>query len=56
MRLGGPVFYSGTDPEEYALAHVRKGYRAGVCPEYLTLEKTAEIKAFRESIWMCATV
>jgi sugar phosphate isomerase/epimerase len=32
MRLGGPVFIGGGDPEEFALAHVKKGYRAAYCP------------------------
>jgi sugar phosphate isomerase/epimerase len=49
MRLGGPVFVTGRNPEEYALAHVKKGYKAGLCPDYLTLDKPEEVKAFKES-------
>jgi len=47
MRLGGYVFYNGTDPEEYALAHVKKGFGAAICPEWVTLDKPAELKAFK---------
>ena len=36
MRLGGPVFYQGTDPQAFALAHLEKGYRAAYCPGNLT--------------------
>ena len=36
MRLGGSVFYNGTDPEEFALAHVEKGYGAAICPWWLS--------------------
>lgn len=49
MRLGGPVFYTGTDPEEYALAHVEKGYKSGLCPDYLSLDRPEEITALRDS-------
>lgn len=49
MRLGGPIFYNGRDPEELALAHVKKGYKAALCPDYLTIDRPDEIEAFRES-------
>jgi len=49
MRLGGPVFYNGRDPEEYALAHIKKGYKAGLCPDFLSLDRPDEIEAFMES-------
>ena len=47
MRLGGAVFYNGKDPEEYALAHVAKGFKAAVCPWWLqnTPEETEAFKA-----------
>lgn len=48
MRLGGNVFYQGTNPEEYALAHVKKGFGAALCPDWLTLEKPAEIEEFKQ--------
>lgn len=46
MRLGGAVFYNGKDPEEYALAHVAKGFKAAVCPWWLqnTPEETEAFK------------
>ncbi|MBQ8633040.1 MAG: sugar phosphate isomerase/epimerase, partial [Lachnospiraceae bacterium] len=47
MRLGGTVFYKGTDPEEYALAHVAKGFKAAVCPWWLPADKPEEIEAFK---------
>lgn len=50
MRLGGPVFYRGNNPEEFALAHVKKGYRAAYCPEGLTCEDTEQIQAYREAL------
>ena len=48
MRLGGSVFYNGTDPEEFALAHVEKGYGAAICPWWLSLERPGELKEFRK--------
>lgn len=50
MRLGGAVFYNGTDPEEYALAHVAKGFGAALCPWWLSLDKPAEIEAFKRAM------
>lgn len=50
MRLGGTVFYEGTDPEEYALAHVKKGFAAALCPDWLSLDKPAEIDEFKRAM------
>lgn len=50
MRLGGTVFYNGKDPEEYALAHVAKGFKAAVCPWWLPADKPEEIEAFKEAM------
>ena len=50
MRLGGTVFYNGTDPEEYALAHVKKGFRAAVCPWWLSVERPEEVEAFKQAM------
>lgn len=47
MRLGAGVFYHGTDPEQYALAHVEKGYGAALCPEWLSLERPKELQNFK---------
>jgi len=49
MRLGAPVFYNGRDPEEFALAHLNKGYKAGLCPDYLTVDRPEEIEAYKAS-------
>ena len=50
MRLGGYVFVKGNDPEEYALAHVRKGFGAALCPDFISLERPTELKAFRDAM------
>ena len=50
MRLGGNVFYQGTDPEEYALAHVLKGFGAALLPDWVTLENPAGVKAFKDAM------
>lgn len=50
MRLGGTVFYNGTNPEEYALAHVKKGFKAAVCPWWLPADKPEEIEAFKQAM------
>lgn len=50
MRLGASVFYNGTDPEQYALAHVEKGYGAAVCPEWLSLERPQELENFKRAM------
>jgi sugar phosphate isomerase/epimerase len=33
VRLGGPVFEVSADPEAFALAHRKLGYRAAYCPD-----------------------
>ena len=50
MRLGGYVFVKGNDPEEYALAHVKKGFGAALCPDWISLERPAELKAFCDAM------
>jgi len=50
MRLGAPVFYNGRDPEEFALAHLNKGYKAGLCPDYLTVDRPEEIEAYKPAV------
>ncbi len=48
MRLGGNVFYHGTDPEGYALAHVKKGFGAALCPDWIRLEEPTKLNEFKE--------
>jgi len=48
LRLGGPVFAQGEDPEELALAHREMGYRAAYCPS-VSLSDTDRIRAISES-------
>lgn len=48
MRLGGPLFNVGNDPEEIAQAHRRLGYRAAYCPN-VSLGESDRIQAFREA-------
>lgn len=50
MRLGASVFYKGTDPEQYALAHVEKGYGAAIAPRWLSLEQPKELEAFKKAM------
>lgn len=50
MRLGGNVFYHGNDPQEYALAHVEKGFGAALCPDWISLERPAELRAFKDAM------
>ena len=50
MRLGGYVFVKGNDPEEYALAHVKKGFGAALCPDWVSLSRPAELRAFRDAM------
>lgn len=50
MRLGGYVFVKGNDPEEYALAHVKKGFGAALCPDWISLERPAELRAFMDAM------
>ena len=50
MRLGGTVFHNGNDPEEYALAHVAKGFGAAICPDWVSLERPAELKVFQAAM------
>jgi len=51
MRLGGPVFVEGKDPEAYVAAHVQKGYRAAYCPGWINADTDPEIcAAFRAAL------
>jgi len=50
MRLGGPVFIQTNNPEEYALAHVKKGFKAGIFPKNILIEKSDDISKFRQAI------
>jgi len=51
MRLGGPVFVEGKDPEAYVAAHVQKGYRAAYCPGWINADTDPEIcAAFRTAL------
>ena len=44
IRLGAPVFADAKDPEAYAQAHRKLGYRAAFCPD-VSLEDTDRIRA-----------
>jgi sugar phosphate isomerase/epimerase len=50
MRLGAPVFIDTKDPEAFAEEHVRKGYRAAYCPDWVDGEDTSLCGAFREAL------
>ena len=48
IRLGGPAFAKADDPEAYALAHRKLGYRAAYAPG-IPLTDAARIRAFTEA-------
>lgn len=50
MRLGAPIFHQTGDPEAYAAAHVKKGYRAAYCPDKLTVNETEKIRQYRTAL------
>ena len=50
MRLGGPVFKHHNSPEDYARAHVEKGYREAFCPDGLKPGDTQRNHACREAL------
>lgn len=49
MRLGGKVYLREDDPEQYALKHIQKGFRAAYCPDGLTAGDSEKIRAYREA-------
>ena len=48
MRLGGPIFLDGEDPEELAREHSRLGYGAAYCPPVF-LDEPERIRSIRET-------
>jgi len=50
LRLGGPVFIDHNDPEQFAKAHVDKGYRAAFVPNGLFATQTDRIRAYRDAL------
>ena len=48
IRLGGPIFEGGDDPEALALASRKLGYRAAYCPG-VALKDSEKIRAFAEA-------
>ncbi len=48
VRLGGPVFGAGDDPEQIALAHRKLQYRGAYCPS-VDLKDQPRIRAIREA-------
>lgn len=49
MRLGAPVFLQTKDPEALARAHVALGYRAAYCPDFLSLDDLAQVRAVEKA-------
>jgi sugar phosphate isomerase/epimerase len=43
MRLGAPVFIETNDPELFVAEHVRKGYRAAYCPDWINADTDPEL-------------
>ncbi|MDR0758770.1 MAG: sugar phosphate isomerase/epimerase [Treponema sp.] len=51
MRLGAPVFIETNDPEVFVAEHVRKGYRAAYCPDWINADTDPELcRAFKASL------
>lgn len=51
MRLGAPVFIDERDPQAYVDAHVRKGYRAAYCPDWINADTDSTLcGAFRAAL------
>jgi sugar phosphate isomerase/epimerase len=51
MRLGAPVFIETNDPEAFVAEHVRKGYRAAYCPDWINADTDPELcRIFRASL------
>ena len=48
MRLGGNVFYGGKDAKEYALLHVKKGFGAALCPDWISMDRPKEVREFKK--------
>ncbi|MDR2068315.1 MAG: hypothetical protein LBP71_00405 [Spirochaetaceae bacterium] len=38
MRLGAPVFIMEKDPEAFVAEHIRKGYWAAYCPDWINAD------------------
>ncbi|MDR0909879.1 MAG: sugar phosphate isomerase/epimerase [Spirochaetaceae bacterium] len=51
MLLGGNVFIDGHDPDAYVAAHVKKGYKAAYCPDWLNTDTDkVACKAFTDAL------
>ncbi|GMO13208.1 MAG: hypothetical protein Ta2A_23750 [Treponemataceae bacterium] len=51
MRLGAPVFIKTEDPEAFVAEHVRKGYRAAYCPDWINADTEPELcRAFKAAL------
>ena len=43
MRLGAPVFVNTHDPEAFVAEHVRRGYRAAYCPDWINADTDKDL-------------
>ncbi|MDR1230117.1 MAG: sugar phosphate isomerase/epimerase [Spirochaetaceae bacterium] len=51
MRLGAPVFIETRDPERFVAEHVRKGYRAAYCPDWINADTDPALcKSFKAAL------
>jgi sugar phosphate isomerase/epimerase len=51
MRLGAPIFIDTRDPEAYTREHVRKGWRAAYCPDWINADTEPELcRAFKAAL------
>lgn len=59
MRLGGPVYYDGTDPDQWVEAVRARGYRAAYCPVHAGSRREVQqdfVRAAREADIVIAEV
>ena len=45
MRLGAPVFIDTRDPQVFVAEHIRKGYRAAYCPDWINSDTDSALCA-----------
>jgi sugar phosphate isomerase/epimerase len=51
MRLGAPVFINTRDPEAFVDEHIRKGYRAAYCPDWINADTDSALcEDFRKAL------
>ena len=50
MRLGAPVFIDSHDPDAFVSEHIRKGYSAAYCPDWINADDSALCANFSNAL------